>query len=137
MATEALPPIPARAREALLDLYRLTLDGDEPKIFTTAIEVAVNVTGSEIGYIHLMNEDQESIELGTWSSATLNVCTAVYDRHYPIDEAGVWADSARHRRPCVHNDYRALTANGACRKAMWICAAIWGSRYSAAIAWSC
>jgi diguanylate cyclase (GGDEF)-like protein len=108
MDANALRPIPARAQTAVLDLYRLALDADEPTIFSFAIEMAVTVTGSEIGYFHLVNEDQETIELGTWSAGTLRQCTATYDRHYPISQAGVWADSARHRRPCVHNDYRAL-----------------------------
>jgi diguanylate cyclase (GGDEF)-like protein len=107
-ATSISTPIPTRARAAVLDLYRLALDADEPAIFATAVELAVAMTGSEIGYFHLVNEDQETIELGTWSAATLQQCTAVYDRHYPISEAGVWADSARERRACIHNDYQAL-----------------------------
>jgi diguanylate cyclase (GGDEF)-like protein len=110
MATKRSEPIPAKAQTAILDLYRLALDGDEQKIFTTAIELAVDLTGSEIGYFHLVNDDQETIELGTWSAGTLRQCTAVYDRHYPISEAGVWADSARQRRACIHNDYQALGA---------------------------
>jgi len=101
-------PIPADARAAVLDLYRLALDADEPAISATAIELAVAMTGSEIGYVHLVNDDQVTIELGTWSAGTLRQCTAVYDRHYPISEAGVWADSARERRGCIHNDYQAL-----------------------------
>jgi diguanylate cyclase (GGDEF)-like protein len=101
-------PIPAHARAAVLDLYRLALDADEPAISAAAIELAVAMTGSEIGYVHLMNDDQVTIELGTWSAGTLRQCTAVYDRHYPISEAGVWADSARARRGCIHNDYQAL-----------------------------
>ena len=108
MSATRSTPIPAKAQAAILDLYRLALDGDEPKISATAIELAVAMTGSEIGYVHLMNDDQETIELGTWSAATLRQCTAVYDRHYPISEAGVWADSARHRRACIHNDYQSL-----------------------------
>jgi diguanylate cyclase (GGDEF)-like protein len=108
MATTRSKPIPAGAQTAILDLYRLALDGDEPKISATAIELAVAMTGSKIGYVHLVNDDQVTIELGTWSAATLRQCTAVYDRHYPISEAGVWADSARHRRACIHNDYQSL-----------------------------
>jgi len=108
-ATTSIPkPVPARALSAIFDLYRRALDADEPTIFATAIELAVAMSGSEIGYLHLVNEDQETIELGTWSAATLRQCTAVYDRHYPISEAGVWADSARQRRACIHNDYQAL-----------------------------
>ena len=108
MSAARSKPVPARAQSAILDLYAQAFDGDEPTILATAIELAVAITGSEIGYVHLMNDDQVTIELGTWSAATLRQCTAVYDRHYPISHAGVWADSARHRRACIHNDYQAL-----------------------------
>ena len=108
MTIDSNRPESERGRAALLDLYRLALDADEPAIMSTAIELAVDATRSAIGYLHLVNEDQVTIELGTWSAATLRQCSAVYDRHYPISEAGVWADSARHRRACIHNDYGAL-----------------------------
>ena len=71
MSATRSKPIPTRAQAAILDLYRLTFDGDEPTISATAIELAVAMTGSEIGYVHLMNDDQATIELGTWSAATL------------------------------------------------------------------
>jgi|GEM_PF-1873623 len=99
-----------RLTDALLELHRLALFAREPEIYSAAIEAAVALTCSEIGYFHLVNEDQRTIELGTWSAGTLSRCKAVYERHYPIDSAGVWADSARHRRACLHNDYQALTA---------------------------
>jgi len=109
MTITPLAPIPGKATSAILDLYRLALDADEPTLYAAAIEAAVAVTGSEIGYFHLVNEDQETVELGTWSAATLRQCQAVYQRHYPISAAGVWADCARHRRPCIHNDYQGLS----------------------------
>ena len=46
------------------------------------------------------------IELVAWSSSTLEkYCTAAFDCHYPITEAGIWADAAREKRPVVINDY--------------------------------
>jgi len=109
MISTPLAPIPGKAKSAILDLYCLSLDADEPKLYSAAIEAAVTVTRSEIGYFHLVNEDQETVELGTWSAATLRQCQVVYQRHYPISAAGIWADCARHRRPYIHNDYQGLT----------------------------
>jgi len=108
MPIEPNEPVPARARSLLLNLYQDALAADEPRLYSLAIEAGVDITGSKIGYFHLVNEDQETIELGTWSAGTLRQCQAVYQRHYPISAAGVWADCARHRRPYIHNDYPSL-----------------------------
>ena len=94
---------------ALLELYMQSAELDEPGLYLAAIEIAAKLTASAIGYFHLVNEDQETIELGAWTAATLSHCRASYDRHYPISEAGVWADSARNRSACIHNDYQSLS----------------------------
>ena len=78
----------------------------EREIIQQGLETAVQLTESKIGYFHFINDDQNSIELVTWSKATLeNYCQAAYDNHYPIEQAGIWADCARLRQPVVHNDY--------------------------------
>lgn len=94
--------------QAVLALYQQADALTEPALHAQAIEAAVALTGSEIGYIHLVNPDQESIELGTWSAATLRQCQAVYERHYPLSAAGIWADCARERRALIHNDFASL-----------------------------
>ena len=81
---------------------------DERELLQRGIEAAVRLTGSEIGYLHFVNDDQETIQLYTWSTDTLKHCTAIHESHYPISLAGVWADAARLRRPVVHNDYQNL-----------------------------
>jgi diguanylate cyclase (GGDEF)-like protein len=55
-----------------------------------------------------VNPDQQTIELVTWSEKTLEECTAVYESHYPLEQAGVWADCVRLGEPVVHNDYQGL-----------------------------
>ena len=70
------------------------------------LEQAESLTGSEIAFAHFINEAQETIELVAWSRRTLDrYCTAVYDKHYPVSQAGVWADALRQRAPVVINDY--------------------------------
>jgi PAS domain S-box-containing protein len=82
---------------------------DERELWQLGIEEAVRLTESEIGYLHFVNDDQETLELCAWSQGTLKHCAAAYDSHYPVSAAGVWADSVRFRRPVIHNDYQALT----------------------------
>ncbi len=81
---------------------------DEKELLQHGIEEAVRLTGSQIGYLHFINDDQETIQLVTWSQETLAHCNAVYDDHYPVSQAGIWADSVRTGRPVVHNDYQAM-----------------------------
>lgn len=100
----------AEARESLLaeglaSLFRLPLTTPEPELLTLAINLAEAATNSQIGYVHYVNDDQQTIELAVWSTTTIAQCQVVSDRHYPIATAGVWADTFRTRAPSMHNDY--------------------------------
>ena len=64
---------------------------NEQELLQIGIETAVKLTASEIGYLHFVNDDQQTIALYTWSEGTLRHCTAAYDSHYPVSEAGMWA----------------------------------------------
>jgi len=102
------PDNDARWQDILDQLEALSVESTEAQIVARGIEIAEQATDSRIAYLHFLNEDQNTVELGTWSAATRNICNVVYDRHYPIEKAGVWADSARTRKPCIHNDYATL-----------------------------
>ncbi len=93
---------------SLLELSQTAHTLSEKEVVRWAIEEAVSLTNSQIGYLHFVNPDQQTIELVTWSEKTLELCTAVYDSHYPIEQAGVWADCVRLGKPVVHNDYQGL-----------------------------
>jgi PAS domain S-box-containing protein len=96
----------ADLRAALLQLYEMSGSAAEAEIHDCALDAAVRLTASTIGYLHRVNEDQQSIRLTTWNQAAKAECSAAYDDHYPLDKAGVWADSARTKEPVIHNDYR-------------------------------
>jgi PAS domain S-box-containing protein len=81
---------------------------EERELLQMGIEEAVKLTASEIGYLHFVNDDQQTIALYTWSAGTLQNCTAAYDNHYPVSAAGMWADTVRFKHPVLHNDYQAL-----------------------------
>ena len=96
----------ARRTQALLDLPTAAETMDERSFMQHGLGVAEQLTGSQIGFIHFVNEDQETIELVTWSSGTLeHYCTAAFDSHYPISQAGIWADALRQKKTVVFNDY--------------------------------
>lgn len=89
---------------ALYELGRMQ-NTSEKDIIDFALEEGVRLTGSEVGYAHFIEDDQVSLELFTWSRAALERCTAEKMRHYPVESAGIWADSLRTKRVVFHNDY--------------------------------
>jgi PAS domain S-box-containing protein len=95
----------ARSR---LSEYAITHSLDE--LMTKALDEAEALTGSEIGFFHFLDADQNTLLLQTWSSHTLAImCTAEgKGQHYSIDMAGVWIDAVRERKPVIHNSYESL-----------------------------
>ncbi len=83
---------------SLTDVLRATLDETE------------RLTASRIGFYHFVDADQGTLTLQAWSSRTSQeFCRAEgAGQHYPIAEAGVWAEAVRQRAPVIHNDYAGL-----------------------------
>ncbi len=78
----------------------------ERELLQFSLEEAQRLSGSTIAYLHFINDDQQTIQLSTWSQNTLNQCQAAHDDHYPVSQAGIWADTVRNKRPVLHNDYQ-------------------------------
>ena len=96
----------ARRAEALLELPIADETLDEAAFMQRGQELAEDLTGSQIAFIHFVHPDEETIELITWSRRTLeHYCTAAYDTHYPVSQAGIWADALRQRASVIVNDY--------------------------------
>gem|GEM_PF-1163371 len=68
------------------------------------------LTDSNVGFFHVVNADQKTLTLQSWSSNTLaTMCTAESEsQHYGIEKAGVWADCVQQRKALIHNDYMSL-----------------------------
>ena len=104
--TEQTLSLQARRAAALLDLPEAAERLDERAFMQYALELVEGLTGSRVGCIHLVDDDQETIEMVAWSRATQeHDCRAAYDRPYPVSEAGIWAEALRRRAPIVVNDY--------------------------------
>ncbi len=80
------------------------------ELMQKALDEIEALTFSLIGFYHFVEEEQDTLTLQAWSTRTKNeFCTVEGEgMHYPIDEAGVWADCVRLRRPVIHNDYASL-----------------------------
>jgi len=98
-----------RDEERLNILFRISqMNISHKEIASLALEEFVRLTCSEIGYLHFVNSDQNSIALFSWSKHTLENCAAVKESHYPLNAAGIWADCIRDIKPVIHNDYAEL-----------------------------
>ncbi len=107
-AFEATLALEARRAQSLLQLPHAAERMSEAEFMQYGQELAEDLTESQIAFIHFVNADAETIELVAWSRRTLDsYCTAAYDRHYPVSQAGIWADALRRKAPVVFNDYPA------------------------------
>jgi PAS domain S-box-containing protein len=95
---------------AMLQLNELDDKLSEKDFLNRGLESAQNLTNSQIGFLHFVNDDQETLELVTWTAGALQGCTATFDSHYPVSQAGIWADCLRQGQPVTFNDYAAYTA---------------------------
>jgi len=85
--------------------------GSLDELMQSALDEAEMLTGSSIGFFHFVDADQETLSLQAWSTNTLQaMCKAkAKGMHYPVSQAGVWADCVRIRQPVIHNNYSGMT----------------------------
>jgi signal transduction histidine kinase len=99
-----------RILQIRLHLLEFAASHSLPELMQRTLDVIGEFTSSPIGFFHFVEPDQRTLTLQAWSTRTVKeFCTAASDgAHYPIDEAGVWADAIRDRRPVIHNDYASI-----------------------------
>jgi PAS domain S-box-containing protein len=93
--------------EALLKLGQMT-DVDLQTITDFALEEAVQLTQSQIGYLAFTTEDESVLIMHSWSKTAMKEC-AIIDKpiEYPVVTTGLWGEAVRQRRPVITNDYAA------------------------------
>jgi two-component system phosphate regulon sensor histidine kinase PhoR len=91
-------------------LARLNQMADEPLQAITgfALEQGVQLTGSRLGYLAFLNEDETVMTMHSWSREALHEC-AIVDKPlvYPVVTTGLWGEAVRQRKPVITNDYAA------------------------------
>ena len=91
-------------------LIEYSLDHSLKELLTETLDIVEELTESQIGYFHFLQEDQLSLTLQAWSTRTTRDFCRVEgnDQHYEIEKAGVWVDCIHQRTPVIHNDYASL-----------------------------
>ncbi len=97
-------------QSARLRLMEFASNHTLKELLVETLDEVGTLTGSPIGFYHFLEADQKTLSLQAWSTRTAKeYCTAAGEgRHYDIDEAGVWVECVRLRRPVIHNDYASL-----------------------------
>ena len=97
-------------QEARLQILDRASSCTMEELLQVTLDRVETLTGSQMGFYHFVEPDQITLSLQAWSTnTTQRMCHArAAGRHYPIAQAGVWADCIRQRRPVIHNDYASL-----------------------------
>jgi len=103
-----------KGHEALMEfrLRLLTLPDScsIKEVLQTTVDEAERLTESGVGFFHILDIDQMTLPWQVWSTNTEKKLCRVegFRNHYPIKDAGAWADVVRERRVLIHNAYEAL-----------------------------
>lgn len=91
--------------EALLSLNQMT-GRPLQEITDFALEEAVRLTESQIGYLAFMNQDETILTMHSWSKFAMKQCEIIdKPKEYPIETTGLWGETVRQRKPIITNDY--------------------------------
>ncbi len=73
-----------------------------------ALEEAISLTKSKIGYIFFYDENKREFNLNTWSKEVLLQCNVLKPQTaYELDKTGIWGEAVRQRKPIIVNDFAA------------------------------
>jgi PAS domain S-box-containing protein len=105
--TEAALLLERSRLEALLQLAQMA-SAPMQEVTDFALEAAVRLTESKIGYLAFMNEDETVLTMHSWSKTAMEQC-AIIDKPivYPVETTGLWGEAVRQRKPVITNDYSA------------------------------
>ena len=93
--------------ESLLSLSQMNQIADSD-IISKVVEDAIQLTGSTIGYLATMNDDETVMTMQYWSKSAHESCSVI-DKPivYAVEKMGLWGEAVRQRRPVITNDYAA------------------------------
>jgi len=96
-----------RANQFHLSILEMAPLKTVKELLQMTIDEAEKLTGSTIGFLHYVDDNQLAITLQGWSTNTITtMCkVALPSQHYSLNEAGIWADALRKRSAIIHNDY--------------------------------
>ena len=89
----------------LESLYSLSKKAfmSESELINFALDEAVRLTESKVGYFHILQDDHFASETTEWSSQARDICRMEQSsQSHCLEHAGLWADCIRKKKPVVH-----------------------------------
>jgi PAS domain S-box-containing protein len=79
------------------------------------LEEIVHLTRSELGFFGFMNADESVMDIHAWSKEAMKECSIEGEPlRFPIQDAGLWAEGIRQRKPVIINSYAASRGRKGC-----------------------
>jgi len=93
--------------ESLLKISQYKANSTK-ELLDFALEEAIALTNSQIGYVYHYNEFNKEFTLNTWSKEVMKQCSiATPQTVYSLDKTGIWGEAVRQARPIIVNDFQA------------------------------
>ena len=93
--------------KSLLDIFQFKGESIQ-NLLEFALDEAIKLTGSKIGYIYFYDEQRKEFTLNNWSKGAMQECTIVEpETAYHLHNTGIWGEAVRQAKPIIINDYQA------------------------------
>jgi PAS domain S-box-containing protein len=93
--------------ESLVKISQLRTENTQ-ELLDFALEEAIRLTRSAIGYIYFYNEEKQEFTLNTWSREVMQACAIAEPQTiYQLEKTGIWGEAVRQRKTIVVQDFHA------------------------------
>jgi len=73
-----------------------------------ALDSAIRLTGSQVGYIYHYDADKRQFILNTWSNEVMKQCEVAEPQTvYALERTGIWGEAVRQKKAIILNDFQA------------------------------
>ena len=93
--------------ESLVNISQRRTENTQ-ELLDFALEEAIRLTRSRIGYIYFYDEEKQEFTLNTWSREVMKECTIAEPQTlYQLEKTGIWGEAVRQRKPILLQDFHA------------------------------
>ncbi|HPT19280.1 MAG TPA: ATP-binding protein [Methanothrix sp.] len=93
--------------EALQKLNQMD-EASLQEITDFALEAGVKLTGSKLGYLAFVDDQESTLFMHSWSKRAMRECDIDHKQIvYPLRDTGLWGEAVRQRGAVITNDYAA------------------------------